>query len=278
MSQVQTEIEQIWAVEQEILDVIHKICIDNNLRYSLAYGTLLGAVRHGGFIPWDDDIDIMMPREDYEEFLKIWNDLMPDNYVCQNNHTDCDFPNNFSKIRKNNTTFLQTEQERDKHYHKGIFVDVFPGDRVADGLISNVLQYIACAVNLLYVKGYTSGTRGVIGCIERFMLSFSPKTRAIIKNKSEEYIRKWNEKENRKWFFPCTIKSAKEYFPSNLFSDMKSISFCGKEYCCIGDTDEYLRLCYGEYWELPPVEERIWKHHPILIDFERNFEAIGVSE
>mgnify|MGYP000031386595 FL=1 len=66
------EIEAVWNTEREILDVVHRVCTENNLRYSLAYGTLLGAVRHGGFIPWDDDVDLIMPREDYEVLLKIW--------------------------------------------------------------------------------------------------------------------------------------------------------------------------------------------------------------
>lgn len=118
--------QQIWATEQEILDVIHQVCTEHGLRYSLAYGTLLGAVRHKGFIPWDDDIDLMMPREDYEKLLVIWNQSAPKGYILQNTRTDSDFTQNFTKIRKDHTTFLQDEAERTKHYHKGIFVDIFP--------------------------------------------------------------------------------------------------------------------------------------------------------
>lgn len=118
--------QQIWATEQEILDVIHQVCTEHGLRYSLAYGTLLGAVRHKGFIPWDDDIDLMMPREDYEKLLVIWNQSAPKGYILQNTRTDPDFTQNFTKIRKDHTTFLQGESEREKHYHKGIFVDIFP--------------------------------------------------------------------------------------------------------------------------------------------------------
>lgn len=75
--------QQIWATEQEILDVIHQVCTEHGLRYSLAYGTLIGAVRHKGFIPWDDDIDLMMPREDYEKLLAIWNEAAPKGYILQ---------------------------------------------------------------------------------------------------------------------------------------------------------------------------------------------------
>ena len=100
MAQASDQVQrQIWATEQEILDVIHQICTEHGLRYSLAYGSLIGAMRHKGFIPWDDDIDIMMPREDYEKLLVIWNQSAPKGYILQNTRTDSDFTQNFMKIR-----------------------------------------------------------------------------------------------------------------------------------------------------------------------------------
>ncbi len=113
------------------------VCVENHLKYSLAYGTLIGAVRHQGFIPWDDDIDICMPREDYDKFLKIWSKYNFKDYILQNIETDEDFTQNFTKIRKNHTTFLQPKEEQYK-YHKGFFIDIFPGDRVPD---SKIKQY-----------------------------------------------------------------------------------------------------------------------------------------
>ena len=96
MKQIPDQLQrQIWATEQEILDVIHQVCTEYGLRYSLAYGTLIGAVRHKGFIPWDDDIDLIMPREDYEKLLAIWNEAAPKGYILQNTRTDPDFTQNF---------------------------------------------------------------------------------------------------------------------------------------------------------------------------------------
>lgn len=95
MKQIPDQLQrQIWATEQEILDVIHQVCTEYGLRYSLAYGTLIGAVRHKGFIPWDDDIDLIMPREDYEKLLAIWNEAAPKGYILQNTRTDPDFTQN----------------------------------------------------------------------------------------------------------------------------------------------------------------------------------------
>lgn len=275
MTQTSDQLQrQIWATEQEILDVIHQVCTEHGLRYSLAYGTLIGAVRHKGFIPWDDDIDLMMPREDYEKLLVIWNQSAPKGYILQNTRTDSDFTQNFTKIRKDHTTFLQGEAERTKHYHKGIFVDIFPGDRVPSGKIGRNIQYIACAVNLLYSRGHTSGSGGMIGKAERVLLKAPKEKYAVRRERAEKKIRSWNGDESLQYVFPSTIECSRKYYPANLFEDMKTIEFNGKQYMCVADTDATLRVEYGDYMQLPPEEERVWKHHPLLIDFEHNYEEL----
>jgi len=275
MSNIQEQIGMVWNVEQEILDVIHQVCSAHNLRYTLAYGTLIGAVRHGWFIPWDDDIDLIMPREDYEKLLTIWKDAAPSGYILQNVRTDPDYTNTFTKIRKDHTTFLQDEEEAQKQYHKGIFVDIFPADRVAAGKLANMAQYIACAVNLLYTRGYRSGSSGVIGITEKILLALPGKLHPVLRGLSEKIIRKWNGREELAWFAPNTIVCSKRYYPADLFDGMTQISFGGRNYCCVADTDTFLRVDYGDYMQLPPEEERVWKHHPIIIDFEHNYEELS---
>ena len=274
MDSVESQIQQVWATEQEILDVIHKVCTENGLRYSLAYGTLIGAVRHKGFIPWDDDIDLMMPREDYEKLLAIWNQAAPEGYLLQNYHTYSDYTNNFTKIVKDHTTFLQKEEDRAASFHKGVFVDIFPGDRVAPGRIRQKIQYVACAVNLLYSRGYTSGTGGVMGMIERILLKLPKSSQIYFRDKAERIIIKWRNDNQQPYLFSCTIGCSRLYYPSDMFDGERSISFCGKEYCCVNDYDKILRIQYGDYMQLPPEEDRVWKHHPILIDFEHNYEEL----
>ena len=275
MDKIQEQIASVWCVEQEILDVIHQLCIQNGLRYSLAYGTLLGAVRHGGFIPWDDDIDLMMPREDYNKLLEIWNQTAPEGYILVNGDTSADYTNNFSKIVKDHTTFLQCEEDRSKSFHKGIFVDIFPCDRTAPGKLGQKLQYYACAVNLLFSRGYTSGSGGIIGIIERILLRFPKRFHSVFWRASERYLTKWNTKVYTPYIFPCTIRECRKRYPADLFDNMGSILFNGKAYCSVSDTDKYLRFGYGDYMQLPPEEDRVWKHHPIIIDFEHNYEELN---
>lgn len=274
MNGMNREIEQVWAIEQDILDVIHRVCTENGLRYTLAYGTLIGAVRHKGFIPWDDDIDIMMPREDYEKLLEIWDGTAPVGYILQNVRTDPDFTQSFTKIRKDHTTFLQDEGEREKRYHKGIFVDIFPGDRVAPNQLKRKLQYAACAVNLLYNRGHSSGTGGVIGKIEKKLLRAPREKYAPRRERAEKFLRRWNRDHTAQYMFPNTIDGCRHYYPSDMFDHMGTVEFGGKYYQCVADADTVLRVEYGDYMQLPPEEERVWKHHPIIIDFTHNYEEL----
>ena len=141
---------RLWKVELDILDLIHKICVENDIKYSLAYGTLLGAIRHKGFIPWDDDIDVMMPRDDYNRFIELWDHIEHDGYVLIDEDCSPDYNNNFAKIRKDHTTFLQYWRQKERKFHKGIYVDIFPVDRKAPGVITSKIQYVFFSLHLLY--------------------------------------------------------------------------------------------------------------------------------
>lgn len=269
------QMDMVKTIEQGILDVFHKICEENHLKYSLAYGTLIGAVRHKGFIPWDDDIDIMMPREDYERLLLIWDTVAPEGYLLQEYKKDLDYINNFAKIRKDHTTFLQFEMERNRKYHKGIFIDIFPFDNVAKGEISKKIQYIACAVNLLYSRGFPSGESGLIGVIEKILLKAPNKIYPKLREAAEKIIKRWNNRKSGQIFSPVTIQSCKVYYPAETFQTLILMEFNGKKYHAISLYDECLKLEYGDYMKLPSKEERVWKHRPILVNLEHNYEELA---
>lgn len=267
-------IEDVWKVEQEILDVFHKVCVDNNLKYSIAYGTLLGAVRHKGFIPWDDDIDVIMPREDYEKLRTLWVKNAPKEYIFQDYYTDKNYINNFAKIRKDKTAFVQSEKEKDFNYHKGIFIDIFPADRVPNSSMSRKIQKLYVAINLLCAHGYTSGSKGAMGIFEKILLKSSEKTRLKRRNKAEIKIRKYNNNKSLNYMFACTMQDINVIYPSNLFDNLVTVNFNGKDYLSVKNIDGFLTIAYGDYMKLPPEEERVWKHHPIMVDFEHNYEEI----
>ena len=267
--------QNLRRTEQEILDEIHRICQENGLRYSLAYGTLLGAVRHKGFIPWDDDIDIIMPREDYDRLVKIWDKVSNNGFLLQTVECNDDYNNNFGKVRKDHTAFIMHEEQEKKKFHKGIFVDIFPMVRQAPGKITRKLQYALFLINLLYNRGYVSGHKGIIGIAEKCLLGIIPKKyyhRVSIW--AEKRARRWQNDLSGKWISPCTFEDCKRLYPKELFEDLMDIEFEDKKYKAFSDYDDFLKMCYGDYMTLPPENERVWKHHPIIIDFNHNFEEI----
>lgn len=269
---------KLWENEQEILDVVHEICVSNGLRYSLAYGTLLGAVRHRGFIPWDDDIDILMPREDYSRLLEIWNETAPKDYILQEPYSSLDVSNNFTKIRKNHTAFVQTEDERKCQYHKGIFIDIFPLDRLAEGRLNRAKQKLFCLLAMLYNRGYTSGSGGIMELCERLLLALIPKRKyRCIEKWAEKRATQWNGNNSLEWFGFQTVPDMKHHYAPDIFEDLTELEFEKKNYCAFKNYDRILRDEFGDYMQLPPEENQVWKHHPILIDFEHNYEDLQIE-
>ena len=270
------KLEDIWKVELEILDEVDRVCTENGLKYSLAYGTLLGAIRHQGFIPWDDDIDIMMPREDYEQLRSIWNEKAKEGFIIQDETMYDDYVNNFAKVRKDHTTFLQFEIERTRSYHKGVFIDIFPGDRVAPKGVRRKIQYAEFALNLLYNRGYTSSSKGLNGIAEKALLGMVPKRfHRRLSNFMGRRSRRWNGDRTAQLVFPNRMGCCKFYYPRDSFDRLTRMEFEGKYYSAFVDADSVLRIEFGDYMQLPPEKERVWWHHPIIVDFKHNYEEIA---
>lgn len=134
------DLRLIQEIELDILLEFDRICKKHGLKYQLYSGTLIGAVRHEGFIPWDDDIDVAMPRADYDKFIEL-KDELADDYFFQSYETDPQYINRFGKIRKNGTVFMEKlVQELDMHH--GIYIDVFPFDNIKPHSFSGKLQIL----------------------------------------------------------------------------------------------------------------------------------------
>lgn len=142
--------KKVWAAELQMLEKFDKVCQKHHLTYYAYYGTLLGAVRHQGFIPWDDDIDVIMFRDDYEKFQAIAPEEFTEPYFYQNSYTDrVLWP--FSKIRDSRTTGVEPQfRSLGSTFHQGIFIDIFPFDSVDDG-VSPQFSTIAQIQNLLWI-------------------------------------------------------------------------------------------------------------------------------
>lgn len=129
---ISAKMKKVWAVELNLLDYFDKLCREHNLRYFICYGSLLGAVRHQGFIPWDDDIDVVMFRDDYEKLNVIAREVAESPYFFQNSYTDTMIWA-FAKLRDSRTTAIEFPAFPPE-FHQGIFIDIFPLDDVPDGI------------------------------------------------------------------------------------------------------------------------------------------------
>lgn len=128
---VKTQIKELWAVQLDLLSEFDRVCRKHDLRYILDFGTLLGAVRHQGFIPWDDDVDVSMLREDYDKLMEIGPKEFSYPYFFQNHKTDSDYDNSTAKLRRSDTSFIESEHLKHRtKYNKGIFIDIFVWDNI----------------------------------------------------------------------------------------------------------------------------------------------------
>lgn len=263
---------RIWNVEMEILDVIDKVCRENGIKYSLAYGSMLGAVRHGGFIPWDDDMDIWMLRKDYDKFIEIWEKNPIDGYFLLRQETSPEFPQNFSKIRKCNTAFV-SQGEENTNYHHGIFVDIFPMDNVSNNKLKAKIQGFCALFYMLYCRNYPSKRDGkLMYWGGKILLDFMP---TFIKKRLKKFffnqMIKYNRIECKRVACYVTASDVFKFFDKSLLVDFENRSFDSHKYMCNTEANKLLRTYYGDFMKLPPVEERVWKHHPVIIDFEKEY-------
>lgn len=269
------ELRQLQLTQLEILKVIDTFCRKHRIHYSLYAGSLLGAVRHQGFIPWDDDLDVFLTRHEYNRFIKLWLKDQPEGYLIQNKELDPKFSQSFTKIRKDHTAFLQDESERGK-YHTGIFVDVFPIDRVPEGKLQRAVFYADCLFYQLYTREYAPplANRFIRLGSEALLKTSTKNGRARRRKWHYSRIVRYNRDKTLPMVCIEVTATLRQIFPSNLMDSYVDLPFEDMNAMCLKEWDAYLTVAFGDYMQLPPKEERGWRHHPLVLDFERNLEEM----
>lgn len=252
--------EQLHRCELEILLLLQKICVEHGLTYYLTAGSLLGAVRHEGFIPWDDDIDVVMPRRDYTKFCKIANQLLGQDYFLQNYKTDKNFPFYFTKIRKQNT-HVEEEIFLDVDINKGIYIDIFPLDFCPKNSLGakiffksiEFLTFVSLSkVSESYQVGYSKKLAKILVAIFRlFPTSLLYFFREIL-----VYFVRYTESGDSL----CTVGGTHGYphecYLSFWFETSTELIFEGVYFPVPSQWDELLTSMYGNYMEFPSEQNR----------------------
>ena len=251
----------------ELLSEFDRVCKKHNIPYVVFCGTALGTVRHKGFIPWDDDLDVSMLRSDYEHFLRVAPNELQENYFLQAEFTE-HWNMHFSKLRKNNTTFLEKYHPKDKKIHQGIYIDIFPCDNASDKEWIRKLQFYASRValaNTIYKRGYetTSKVKKMFMAICS-LLPVSPFHKFAMGKKH-------CDSKCVHTFLSCTSHYKKGIYLRSWFTERIEMDFEGLKVPISAHYDELLTTLYGDYMRLPSEEQRKVKEHAILIDTEKNY-------
>ena len=274
-----TTLRTLQLTQLEILQAIDAFCTRPQIRYSLYAGTLLGAVRHQGFIPWDDDLDVCMERSEYERFLRAWEEDKPSGFLIMNKESAPGFDQAFTKVRKEHTTFLQDERERGL-YQTGIFVDVFPVDRLPNGRLKKMRFRLDCLCFLLFTREFIppkgSGLEKLVSGALLFCVRGESRKR--IRKKLLSRITKYDDDRSLPMVTTETKAAVGRILPSDLMDEFIRLPFEGGEFMSTARWDVFMRIKYGDYMKLPPESERVWSHHPIILDFEHDYEELQQTD
>ena len=253
------DVDEYKKVSLEILVKIDKICRENGIKYFLFAGTLLGAVRHKGYIPWDDDIDICLMREDYDRLAKIiQNGDYPLSFIRVEERPDTIHP--YGKICDVNTKLIEKNFKQMEGY--GAFVDVFPLDYLpeSDAKTEKLLKKYFRQLRILTHSARTSyeKTESTVLNIKRalaFHLTRLVSTRRLVKKINDNAKALNKQKTNRVGYLCCRTASLLEDY-----SETSEVEFEGYKFYAPKDPDRVLKAHFGDYMKLPPEDQRIPNH------------------
>ena len=253
--------EEQKKIQLQILSAINEFCEKNTIKYSLAYGTLLGCIRHKGYIPWDDDIDIMMLREDYDKFLKTFSHKY---YKVVDKEQKSGYWHPYGKVYDNRTII---EEFSNMPLQIGINVDIFPVDNLPDKLSDCKKLYRKKSIfNILHILKIVKPNRerhnikNMILKIAQISLKYIPMT--FIVDRMVRLSKSYNDTDTQwKGIIVASDDTLRERLPASVFFNYTNAKFEGLEFKIITEYDKYLTAVYGDYMKLPPLEKRVTHHN-----------------
>ena len=264
--------KKLQMLQVSIVEDIDRICTEHNLKYYLIGGTLLGAVRHKGFIPWDDDIDLVMYREDYDALISILQQNFSEKYFVQTFKTDRTYTRYIAKVRLNGTRMVESYLENAQS-HQGIYVDIFPLDHTVknDGLglklRGSIVRWLFAYKSVRFnARVRTSGLKYIIGKVFKFTTYLIP-NRFV--NWLFDYVCTMDNKKNCKYTtnFASHFKWKKQMYENEVFGEGCKLEFEGHMFNAPNDYLKILERLYGKNYMQRPPESKRETHNIIELDF-----------
>ena len=269
------EIKPLHEKQYEILKELKRVCDENGLMYYLAFGTLLGAVRHQGFIPWDDDIDTGMPIKDYRKLQELFlQGAFKEKFFLQSAETDPDSGATYYKLRMDGTAFIVGPQSH-RDMHHGINIDIYPLYNVADNKIMREIQALHAVLYMLLEVGEVPQNNGTL------MKVMGGAVLGVCHGKLREKYKKFclrymgryeNRKTKYKAHFYGNLNRCRRIYPAEVFDHTILMKFEDDEFSVPCGYDYFLKKFYGDYMKLPPEDKRGVKLDKLLkIDTEKSY-------
>lgn len=256
----------LQKVEYDILINFISICNELNLRYYLVCGSALGAVKYNGFIPWDDDIDVALPRQDYNILMEKVQLYLPSKYFLQNYNTERGLAIISSKIKNSNTTYIEKDHSHLKKINHGVFIDVIPLDYYPKDdreFLKRFNRFNRCRrVHLKSVEPYKN-------IVKLFIKPFFNIRRSYIK--FEKYL---SCQDHMSYPYYCNLHNAKnnnKFLPIDVYGKGTVIKFEGIDVNIPEKYDEYLTAYYGDWRADLPEEQKVGHHHYKVLDLEHPY-------
>ena len=251
-----------------LLREFDRVCKALDIPYILFAGTMLGAVRHKGFIPWDDDLDILMFRADYDRFLREADRLLDMKKFFLQKEFSQHWPMFFSKLRLNGTTCLEKYHPKDPQIHQGVYIDIFPCDNAAGTELGRKFQFLCSKVVIaksLGRRGYE--TESIKKKVFMAMCRMLPQKlfyKLAISGKKDSAV--------VHTFFAAASNYKKNVYSRELLCCRCHACFEDGQYPIVTEYERLLTQLYGDWRTIPPIEQRVIKQHAILVDLEHSYE------
>lgn len=265
---------QLQKTELELLRAFINVCLKLNLRYYLVCGSALGAVKYNGFIPWDDDIDVALPRQDYTVFVERAQEYLPNSFFLQNYRTDPEFPCFYCKLRDSRTTFIESSV-RHRRMNHGVYIDVFPLDGYpSDSRTAQKLERAKARLNLRLASANAFSknqkfTTKVFLMAER-LLGTHRRTDQYAK-KLDDLLSSYPAEKSVLWCNHGNWQGAREYAPVEQYGKGIEAVFEGVSVRIPEKYDAYLTQKYGDWRADLPDEEKIGHHYFAVCDLTRPY-------